>query len=223
MVRSSARRTRWTPIVTRPRRPPRPVRSRPFPPSRQPATHGTRPRRRRQADLDGDRLAVADVTDLTAGGVAEYGFTGNYQRVNGLGDAVVSEDLGLVTPVELGLSTWDDAERRGGVAGSARCLRTVLRSSPASRAISDKPIATDSNKPRNHRSSDQRRGSKTTADHPLPQCSRIPLAAAAVIAAAASVGVACDEQGGGGRGFEVSALQVRLPCCGFASRARCCL
>jgi hypothetical protein len=57
--------------------------------------------------------------------------------------------------------------RRGGVGGpgAERYLRTVLRSSPVSRAISNKVVAPDSNKPRRRRSSNQRCGSKTTVDH----------------------------------------------------------
>ncbi|GGJ53184.1 hypothetical protein GCM10010121_075020 [Streptomyces brasiliensis] len=59
-------------------------------------------------------------------------------------------------------------DRRSGVAGpgAERYLRTVLRSSPVSLAISDRLIAPDSNRPQKHRSSNQRCGSKTTVDRP---------------------------------------------------------
>lgn len=70
-------------------------------------------------------------------------------------------------------------DRRGGVAGPGddRYFRTVLRSRPVSRAISDRLSFPDSNSPRKRRSSNQRSASKSIA-MPLsaatPTSSRVP-------------------------------------------------
>lgn len=61
-------------------------------------------------------------------------------------------------------------DRRGGVAGSGadKYLRTVFRSSPVSRATSERLIAPDSNRLRKRRSSNHRCGSRTIVDRLPP-------------------------------------------------------